>query len=108
MGREPRSWTTYEYDEHGRVARSVTEREPLWTDEDRAWHLAYYAEVAEVCPGCGLPLDECRDPKSAGKWRVVENQCEACRIGEAHADNEAESARSGSKRRGVYHGIVRT
>jgi hypothetical protein len=85
----------------------VTEREPLWTDEDRAWQLAYNAELAEVCPGCGLPLDECRDPASAGKWRVVENQCQACRIAEAHGDNEAEAAQSGSKRRGVYHGIVK-
>lgn len=86
----------------------MTEREPLWTDEDRAWHQAYSAELAEVCPGCGLPLDECRDPKSAGKWRVLSQQCEACRIGEAHADNQAEAATGGAKQRGVYHGIVRT
>jgi hypothetical protein len=80
----------------------VTEREPLWTDEDRAWHLAYYAELAEVCPGCGHPLDECRDPKSAGKWRVVSQRCEACRIGEAEAENAAEA-----KQRGMFHGVVK-
>jgi MinD superfamily P-loop ATPase len=87
----------------------VTEREPLWTSEDRAYLLAYIGERDEVCGGCGNPLDECRDPATARQWRIVEEQCEACRIGEAHADNLAEaSAQSkAAKQRGVFHGVVR-
>jgi hypothetical protein len=109
LGREPREWTTYEYDDRDRLIRSVTQREPLWTGEDRAWFEAYLAEVDEVCGGCGNPLDECRDPKTAGKWQIVESQCEACRIAEADADNRAEAAQQtkGAKRRGLFHGVVK-
>lgn len=62
-----------------------------------------------MCGGCGNPLDECRDPATAKTWRIVEEQCEACRIGEAHADNLAEVAgqHKGAKQRGLFHGVVR-
>lgn len=79
----------------------MTEREPEWSDEDRGWLLAYLQERAEVCSGCGHPLDECRDPKTAGRWQIVVSQCEACRIAEADADNRAESK---SRSRGLYVG----
>lgn len=71
--------------------------------------LAYLAELREVCPGCGLPLDECRDPKSMGKWRIVDQTCEACRIAEADADNRAEAAaQTKARQRGLYQAVVRT
>lgn len=31
--------------------------DPEWTDEDRAWHLAWTAEDEGTCRGCGQPLD---------------------------------------------------
>ena len=59
LGREPEETTTYEYDENGRLLRSVTTREPRWTDEDIAWAAAWMQEQADCCPGeCGLPLSE--------------------------------------------------
>jgi len=88
------------------MVRSVTTREPEWTDKDRAWLLAYLAEQDETCKGCGNPLDECRDPKTAGRWRVVHQTCEACRVAEADADNQAEAARAGGKQRGLYSTVV--
>jgi hypothetical protein len=87
----------------------VTEREPLWTDEDRAWLQAYLAELDEVCPGCGNPLDECRDPRTARTWRVITDTCQACLVAEAEADNRAEAARdTGARQRGLYQAVVRS
>lgn len=87
----------------------MTEREPLWTAEDRAYLLAYIAERDEVCQGCGNPLDECRDPKTARSWRVVEETCQACLVAEAVADNRAEAERTSKHRqRGLYSGVVRS
>jgi hypothetical protein len=83
--------------------RAVTVRESEWTDEDRGWLLAYLEDKKSRCGGCGNYLDECRDPKTAGKWRVVHQQCEACRIGEADAENRAEAP---ARQRGVYAAVV--
>lgn len=107
LGQEPRSVTTYEYDEStGRLIRSVTETESAWTDEDRGWLLAYLAEKTERCAGCGNHLDECRDPATAGRWSVIAERCEPCRVGEAEAENRAEAARNSPvKQRGIYYAV---
>lgn len=81
----------------------MTVRDPEWTDEDRAWHLAYQEDLDNRCPGCGNYLDECRDPKTAGHWQVVAQTCEACRVGEADAENRAEAK---TKQRGLYTAVV--
>jgi len=59
--------TTYEYDDAGRLVRSV--QEPAWTDRDRALMLAlvYYRNTR--CPNCGGDPAEC-GPDSRGKWEV--------------------------------------
>lgn len=82
----------------------MTRREPEWTDEDRGLVLAWLAERDETCPGCRQPLDECRDPKTAGTWTPVEETCQACLVQEAATDN----ANEGTRRRGLYLGVTRT
>jgi hypothetical protein len=53
-GREPVTTTTYEYDDDGRVARTVAVREPEWTEQDRAELLALALYRTWLCPcGCG-------------------------------------------------------
>lgn len=90
LGREPRTITTHEYDEAGRLTRSVTHREPEWTAEDRGWLQALLAEQAETCRGCGHPVDESADPASAYHWSIREVRCQACAVLEADEANERE------------------
>lgn len=79
-------------------------REPEWTDEDRGWVLALLAEQRDTCQGCGYPLEECRDPASMHQWRIVQDQCEACRMLDMQRDIDAEST---TKRRGMHTGVIR-
>lgn len=59
LGRELRSVTTYEYDDTGRLVRSVTVHESPWTEEDLGWAKAHQQNLDDRCPGpCGLPLSE--------------------------------------------------
>ncbi|GAA0403105.1 hypothetical protein GCM10009530_63870 [Microbispora corallina] len=86
------SETTYEYepdtlDEHGevvrrgRLIRSVTVHDPLWTEEDLGWAMAERANANSLCPtGCGHYLDETTDPALEGEWEVpTPTVCFACR-----------------------------
>lgn len=84
--------------------RAVTRREPEWTDEDRGLVLALLAERDETCPGCRQPMDECRDPKTAGSWSPVQQVCQACVVQEAASDNAGEG---GKRQRGLYLGVTR-
>lgn len=52
-GWEPRTVTTVERDQDGRVSRTVAVREVEWDDEQRAWMLALAEVEAQECPGCG-------------------------------------------------------
>jgi hypothetical protein len=70
MGEEPGEITEYEYDESGRLARSVTIRVPEWDDEQRGWMLALAVYRARLCPQCGRPLSVCTDPDSESEWLV--------------------------------------
>lgn len=79
--------TTYEYDADGRLVGSTTVTESEWSPTDRAWVAALRAEEAERCPECGHPMSVCRDPRTAGQWRVIEGICEASRMAQAIAEN---------------------
>lgn len=87
----------------------MTEREPEWTDEDRGWLLALLAERAAECSGCGHPLDEARDPATAGRWQVRQEICQACLVLEAAADARAEAEANlpkSARQRGLYTGVT--
>jgi YD repeat-containing protein len=70
-GREPAEVTEYEYDEQGRLVRSVTTREPRYTEQDRAELLALAIYREGLCPRCGRPLDVCTAPEDGGPEYVV-------------------------------------
>jgi hypothetical protein len=62
MGWEAAEITVYEYDQGGRLARSVTSRESEWDDEQRAWMRALAQYEAGLCHRCGTELAESTDP----------------------------------------------
>ncbi|MFI7630275.1 hypothetical protein [Microbispora rosea] len=82
--------TTYEYEPdtlnedgslvRGRLARSVTVHDALWTEEDLGWAMGERANAAALCPGgCGHPLEESTDPKLKGEWDApLPTVCFAC------------------------------
>lgn len=55
-GREVVEVTEYEHDERGHY-RSVTIREPEWTEQDTAELLALAEYRASLCECCGMPKD---------------------------------------------------
>lgn len=61
--------TEYEYDDAGRLVRSVTATEPEWDEQERAWMLALASYEAALCPNCGRPVSVCSDPNSENLWR---------------------------------------
>jgi hypothetical protein len=65
-GREPAETTVHEYDQGGRLVRSVTTREPLYTEQDRAELLALAVYREGRCPLCGGRLDECTSHEETG------------------------------------------
>jgi len=50
--------------------RSVTTREPEWSDEDVAWLLALAEYRDRRCPSCGGDLEECTAPEAEGGFEV--------------------------------------
>lgn len=60
-GWEPTEVTAYEYDETGRLARSVTTRGVEWDEVERGWLLALDLYEAGLCKRCGVPLAESLD-----------------------------------------------
>lgn len=58
-GWEPRSRTVYRYDNDGRLAQSITTREPEWSTHDRELILALLELRGELCPSCGGWLEDC-------------------------------------------------
>jgi len=57
-----------------------------WSDVDRGLLLALLAERAAVCSLCGHPMSECRDPKTAGTWQVLQEVCQPSRVAQAVAE----------------------
>jgi hypothetical protein len=69
--------TIYQYDEQGRVARSVTQSE--WTSEDRALMLARAENRDKVHQRCGHPKEKAFHPDNEG-WYDADDTvvCWAC------------------------------
>lgn len=69
--------TEHEHDGAGRLIRSVTVREPLYLDRDRAELLALAEYRAGLCPRCGAPLEECTAPEKTGpRFRAERIRCQ--------------------------------
>lgn len=59
--------------------RAVTETEPEWNDQDRAWAIALLQVEADTCPGCGQPRSESMHPDAEGGYEVdAPTRCHAC------------------------------
>lgn len=74
MGWEPRETHQHEYDDEGRIARTIVTRETEWDDMERAKMLALADYRASLCE-CGFPAhvaDE--DPDLQIRYRV----CPVC------------------------------
>lgn len=65
---------------------------------------ALLEEEALECGECGQPRDVSHNRKTKGTWRVHRDTCEACRILEAEAGNDAKSE---TPRRGVKYAVFR-
>ena len=52
--------------EDGLLVRSVTTREPLYTEQDRAELIAYELYLEGLCPLCGRPLGVCTSHEETG------------------------------------------
>lgn len=79
-GREPATETRYFYDRRGRLTRSVTTREPQWTDQDRTELLALAEYRDTLCPnGCGQPISESTSNADTGpQYNISRTTCRAC------------------------------
>ncbi|WP_229401911.1 hypothetical protein [Micromonospora okii] len=91
-GREPAESTRYYYDRRGRVARSVTVREPEWTEQDRAEILALGHYRAQRCPcGCGQRYADVTSPEEGGPQFVAERLVCRARLALLEAQKAAET-----------------
>lgn len=70
--------------------------DPDWTDLDRGLLQALLAERADICPMCGHPMSQCRDPRTAYSWELLEQTCNPSRVAQAAMENA-----HSEKRRGV-------
>lgn len=78
-GWEPRSETVYEYDDSGKLLRSVTTVEPEWDEDERAWAIALLELDADTCPGCGGMLTDTTAPDAEGKYVAsAPTRCHKC------------------------------
>lgn len=63
--------TVYEYDDAGRLLRTVSQAEPEWDEQEQAWALALASyEEDETCPVCGGPKAICQAPENDGRFQV--------------------------------------
>lgn len=91
LGRQVRAETIHHYDENGRLVRSTTTWDALWTEEDLGWALAQDAEDAERCQ-CGHPLSETTDPDAEGEYEApLPTRCHACTALEKRREEYRES-----------------
>lgn len=76
QGWEPAEETTFEYDDAGRVARTVTIREVEWDDTERGWMVGLDLMERQVearkaegrCAVCGGPAELCQNPEYQFSW----------------------------------------
>jgi hypothetical protein len=99
-GREPKTTITHEYNDDGRLVRSVVSRETEWLESDRAEALALGLEDAARCGGCGQPVDESMDEDSEGSYQAKAYSCHACAARDAKAPDYADQ-------NGIYFKVVR-
>lgn len=94
-GREPVQTTDYEYDEDGRLRRSICTSEPRWTEQDRAEVLAYEYYQSLFCPcGCGLKFEDTTSNEEKGpQFRASFITCRA-RMAVIDQQDEAAKAQS--------------
>jgi hypothetical protein len=89
LGEEPTETQVHEYDDAGRLVRTVVTREPEWTDLERDKMLALAEYESRIC-GCGLHESIAdQDPDLELEFRV----CPICagleQAGrQLHADDE--------------------
>jgi hypothetical protein len=77
-GREPAETTEHQYDGAGRLVRSMTVREPLYTEQDRAELLAYELYLEGLCPLCGQPVEVCTSHEETGpEFTATYTMCRA-------------------------------
>lgn len=70
----------------------MTETEPEWTEEDRAWAIALGELHADTCQGCGQPLSESTSPDAEGGYDVpAPTRCHSCTVLHKHQDKYAEA-----------------
>lgn len=79
LGRRRVSVTVYEYDDDGRLVRSVTTHDPEFLDEDLGYGKAHRRNEMDLCPTCRMPLSETTDPDNEGRYEVPPPiRCHAC------------------------------
>lgn len=66
-GWEPVEVHDHEYDETGRLIRTVVTREPEWDEDQRLWMLGLTLREASECHRCGGSLHETTDYQ--WKWQ---------------------------------------
>jgi hypothetical protein len=72
--------TRYVYDRRGRLLRSITTREPRFTEQDRSELVALALYRDGLCPLCGRPLRVCTAPEDTGpQYDVTWQVCGATR-----------------------------
>ncbi|MEV4767805.1 hypothetical protein [Micromonospora humida] len=70
--------TRHWHDRRGRLVRSVTVREPAWTEQDRAEMLALRLYRSWLCPLHGGLLEECTSDEDTGvQFQVDRSTCRA-------------------------------
>lgn len=78
-GREPAEVTEHEYDDAGRLIRSVTTRESEWTEHDLADQLALAEYRSWLCPcGCGYLEEDTHSHEETGpRFTASRSTCRA-------------------------------
>lgn len=78
------------------MVRSITTREPTWTEQDRAEALALAEYRASLCPGgCGFGVDETTTHEDHGpEFTATKTTCRACasRLEAQRAVNDGEKS----------------
>lgn len=89
-GWEPARTTVYEYDDAGRLVRSVTTVEPEWDGPERRAAMALLVFESGLCPGCRQPLAETTRPEREFAYKAGQAiRCHRCTAMEqAHAKYE--------------------
>ena len=89
--------TRHVYDRRGRLIRSVTTREPEWTELDQAEVLALAEYRASLCPcGCGFPAADTTAPEATGPVFVVGRSTCNARLALLEAQRGADAGKPAS------------